>query len=85
MRFTNKEIKCIIGGTGEEKEYLERKVGEYNLANRIKLIGFVSDQKLIELYSNALGVYFAPYDEDYGYVTLEALLWSGCAWMWWAY
>jgi glycosyltransferase involved in cell wall biosynthesis len=26
------------------------------------------------LYAGALGVIFAPYDEDYGYVTLEAFL-----------
>ena len=26
------------------------------------------------LYANCLAVYFGPYDEDYGYVTLEAML-----------
>ncbi len=26
------------------------------------------------MYANALGVLFAPFDEDYGYVTLEAFL-----------
>ena len=30
-----------------------------------------ADERLHELYLNALGVYFGPYDEDYGYVTLE--------------
>ena len=30
--------------------------------------------QLIELYAGALGVIFPPYDEDYGYVTLEAFL-----------
>ncbi|MCB0332203.1 MAG: glycosyltransferase family 4 protein, partial [Bdellovibrionales bacterium] len=29
-------------------------------------------EELIELYSKALAVYYAPHDEDYGYVTLEA-------------
>ena len=33
-----------------------------------------SDDELIELYAGALGVIFPPYDEDYGYVTLEAFL-----------
>ena len=27
---------------------------------------------MIDLYSRCLGVYFGPYQEDYGYVTLEA-------------
>jgi glycosyltransferase involved in cell wall biosynthesis len=31
----------------------------------------VSDERLQELYLNALGVYYGPFDEDYGYVTLE--------------
>jgi len=29
---------------------------------------------LLALYAGALGVFYAPYDEDYGYVTLEAFL-----------
>jgi len=32
------------------------------------------DDTIIELYAGALGVVFPPYDEDYGYVTLEAFL-----------
>ncbi len=36
--------------------------------------GFVGEDELIELYSNALGVCYLPFDEDYGYVTLEGML-----------
>jgi len=32
----------------------------------------VSDDELLGLYARALGVYFAPFDEDYGLVTVEA-------------
>ena len=32
------------------------------------------DERLIELYANALAVVYAPIDEDYGYVTLQAFL-----------
>ena len=35
------------------------------------LEGVVSDERLAELYLGALGVYYGPFDEDYGYVTLE--------------
>ena len=31
----------------------------------------VSDERLLQLYRAALGVYFGPFDEDYGYVTIE--------------
>ena len=30
--------------------------------------------ELIDLYAGALAVVYAPFDEDYGYVTLEAFL-----------
>ena len=36
--------------------------------------GEVSDEALLDLYAGALGVIFPPYDEDFGYVTLEAFL-----------
>jgi len=38
----------------------------------LKFLGRVSDEELINLYANSLAVYYAPFDEDYGYVTLEA-------------
>ncbi|HXF71751.1 MAG TPA: glycosyltransferase, partial [Actinomycetota bacterium] len=31
----------------------------------------VPDERLARLYLGALAVYYGPYDEDYGYVTLE--------------
>jgi glycosyltransferase involved in cell wall biosynthesis len=36
--------------------------------------GFVSDDEMIDLYANALGVCYLPFDEDYGYVSLEGML-----------
>src|SRR5690606_30102858 len=41
-------------------------------AQRLDLPGFVSDDELIDHYANALAVVYAPFDEDYGYVTLQA-------------
>jgi glycosyltransferase involved in cell wall biosynthesis len=34
----------------------------------------VPPEDLLPLYSGALGVLYVPFDEDYGYVTLEAFL-----------
>ena len=34
----------------------------------------MDDDRLIELYAGCRAVLFAPYQEDYGYVTLEAFL-----------
>jgi len=34
----------------------------------------VPERELVELYRGARAVAFVPYEEDYGYVTLEAML-----------
>jgi len=37
----------------------------------VDFLGFVTEQELVELYAACRGVVYVPYDEDYGYVTLE--------------
>ncbi len=74
MRFMNPQIKCRIVGTGPELENLQRLARECGVADRIEFLGFVQDDDLLRLYAHATAVYFAPLDEDYGYVTLEAFL-----------
>ncbi len=39
--------------------------------DRVRFEIDVSDERLYQLYETALGVYYGPFDEDYGYVTLE--------------
>jgi len=34
----------------------------------------VSEEEIVEMYANALGVCYLPFDEDYGYVTLEGMI-----------
>ena len=41
---------------------------------RVSFEGGVSDAAKVALYAAAVGVLFVPFDEDYGYVTLEAML-----------
>ncbi|BBI35679.1 glycosyltransferase family 4 protein [Cohnella abietis] len=74
LKNTDSSMKCVIAGKGPERENLERLVASLNLENRVEFLGFVEDKQLLELYANCTAVYFAPYDEDYGYVTLEAFL-----------
>jgi glycosyltransferase involved in cell wall biosynthesis len=42
--------------------------------DRVIFAGSAAGAELVALYSKALAVLYAPYDEDYGYVTLEAFL-----------
>jgi glycosyltransferase involved in cell wall biosynthesis len=61
-----------LAGTGPEEELLRDLIARQGVAHRVKLMGFVDERELIKYYSNALAVYFGPFGEDYGYVTLEA-------------
>lgn len=65
-------IRCVIGGDGEERPALERLIKEEKLDHRVTLLGRVDDGQLIEHLAKCRAVCFAPYDEDYGFVTVEA-------------
>jgi glycosyltransferase involved in cell wall biosynthesis len=40
----------------------------------VTFTGGVDEAALVDLYAGACAVVFPPYDEDYGYITLEAFL-----------
>lgn len=65
-------FEAIVAGEGPEREALERLAQETGLAARVRFVGRVSDEQLRGLYARAGAVYYAPWDEDYGLVTLEA-------------
>ncbi len=70
----DRSLRLVIAGDGSVRPRLEARIDELDLRHRVSLLGRVSDERLIELYAGARGVLFAPFDEDYGYVTLEAFL-----------
>ncbi len=72
MKHTETPVRCRIAGTGPEKENLQDLIVRYGLQDRVELLGWVEDHDVVAHYANCLGVYYAPYDEDYGYVTVEA-------------
>jgi glycosyltransferase involved in cell wall biosynthesis len=74
MYFVKSDARAVIAGSAPERERYESLMKEYRVEDRVELRGFVSEEEMIELYSNALGVCYLPFDEDYGYVTLEAML-----------
>jgi glycosyltransferase involved in cell wall biosynthesis len=69
---TETDIRCKIVGRGPELERLQNLANKLAVMDRVDFLGFVSENDLIQLYANAGVVYYAPFDEDYGYVTLEA-------------
>ena len=65
---TNKQL--LIAGKGPLQAQLEQLAAT---DKRIQLLGFVSDDKKQQLYDNCIAVPYIPYDEDYGYITIEAM------------
>jgi len=72
MQHTETAVRCRIAGTGPEREALGELAARLGVAERVELLGWVDDREVVELFAGACGVFFAPYDEDYGYVTVEA-------------
>lgn len=69
-------MKLKIVGTEDEPgvlEYYKNEVEKHHLWKRVEFLGRVDDEALLDLYANAFAVYYAPHNEDYGYVTLEAM------------
>jgi len=72
LAHTDKRIRAKIVGRGTRREKLEQLARELGVRDRVDFLGFVPEEELYRLYANAFAVYFAPIDEDYGYVTVEA-------------
>jgi glycosyltransferase involved in cell wall biosynthesis len=66
--------RLVVVGEGTQEANLRRLAEDLAVADRVRFEGATSDERLIELYAGALAVIYAPFDEDYGYVTLEAFL-----------
>jgi glycosyltransferase involved in cell wall biosynthesis len=73
MRHTRTPVRLVLVGTGPGEAALRREVERLGLEDRVEMAGRVEDDRLIDLYSRSLAVYYGPFDEDYGYVTLEAM------------
>ncbi len=67
-------LEVVIAGEGPDRERLERLAHERGLNGRARFTGRIPDAELADLYARCLAVYYAPVDEDYGMVPLEAFL-----------
>ena len=61
-----------LAGQGSLADELMAQAERIRVTERLDLLGFVSDADLVHHYAHALAVVYAPFDEDYGYVTLQA-------------
>lgn len=73
LSLSKSSIKVVFAGTGSQLEYLKEKAIQLDLNQRVVWLGEISDELMLHHYTNCLAVFFGPFDEDYGYITLEAM------------
>jgi glycosyltransferase involved in cell wall biosynthesis len=77
MAQTRHPIRLRLAGTADSQFYAEELkmlALKLNVENRVEWLGHVTEEEKRHYYAHARGVIFPPLDEDYGYVTLEAML-----------
>jgi glycosyltransferase involved in cell wall biosynthesis len=70
----DRSTRLVIVGEGPLRRELEQIAATEGVLDRVTFTGKVDEHRLVELYAEALAVVFPPFDEDYGYITLEAFL-----------
>lgn len=67
-------IKCVIAGEGAELESLKNLASHLDIAHRVQFVGRISDDEMLTHLATCRAVIFTPYNEDYGFVTVEAFM-----------
>jgi glycosyltransferase involved in cell wall biosynthesis len=74
---TREKVVLRFAGSADGPTYgdeLRETARELGVHDRVEWLGFVDEKQKRDHYARATAVVFPPYDEDYGYVTLEAML-----------
>ncbi len=74
LKRTRSAARLKIAGTGPQEKELRKQIARDGLEDRVELLGFVPGETLVDLYAGCRAAYYAPFDEDYGYVTVESFL-----------
>ncbi len=65
-------VPVLLAGDGPLRGELEALAGRLGLKERCRFLGFVPDDELVRTLARARAVFYAPFDEDYGYAAVEA-------------
>jgi glycosyltransferase involved in cell wall biosynthesis len=68
------ELRVVIAGEGPDRERLEELAAKHRLDGRVTFTGRLDDDALADQYARCLAVFYAPVDEDLGFVPYEAFL-----------
>jgi glycosyltransferase involved in cell wall biosynthesis len=65
-------VRCVIAGEGAELDSLVRLSRQLDVDDRVQFLGRLDEAGLIERLARCRAVVFPPFNEDYGFVTVEA-------------
>src|SRR2546423_619267 len=77
LALTREAVRVRFSGSPDNPAYadqLKALARRLRVHARVEWLGQVSEEEKRALYAKALGVIYPPIDEDFGYVTLEAML-----------
>jgi glycosyltransferase involved in cell wall biosynthesis len=74
MKRVRSGARLRIAGAGPLREELQKQIVGLGVEDRVELLGFLSPEDLVANYAGCRAAYYAPLNEDYGYVTVEAFL-----------
>ena len=65
-------LTCAIAGEGDQAAPLQALARQLGVEGRVSFLGRVSDDALVDRLATCRAVVFPPFQEDYGFVTVEA-------------
>jgi glycosyltransferase involved in cell wall biosynthesis len=74
LPYVDRPIRLVVVGDGTQRVRAEELAASLGVGDRVHFAGSVDESALVTLYKGALAVVYSPFDEDYGYVTLESFL-----------
>ena len=74
LGHVDRRWRLVVVGDGPLRERLEALAATSGVADRVTFTGPIDEAALVTLYAGAAAIVFPPFDEDYGYITLEAFL-----------
>jgi glycosyltransferase involved in cell wall biosynthesis len=72
LKETAPGARLWVAGTGEDRARLERIAGQESVRSAVEFLGYVSEEKKIELYRRAWAVVLPSLKEGWGITNLEA-------------
>jgi glycosyltransferase involved in cell wall biosynthesis len=67
-------MQCVIAGEGAELERLKALASHLDIEHRVQFVGRLTDEQMIDHLARCRAVVFPPFNEDYGFVTVEAYM-----------